>query len=453
MDRLEQKIIDCIEQHREEIIAAGRDIFTHAEMGYKEYRTAQIVADKLRQLGIEPQTGLAVTGVKGYLKPQGSGPVVALIGELDALPIPAHPDVNPETGASHCCGHNAQIAGLLGAAIALTDPEIVQALDGNVAFMAAPAEEFVDTEFKVSLIQNGTIRYCGGKSELIRIGAFDDIDIAVGHHITPNIPGYLLANGTTNGFVNKVVTFRGKSAHAAGSPHTGVDALNAAMLALHAIDLQRETFRDEDSVRIHSFMPRAGTAINVIAEETCVESSVRAKNIRAMQDASRKYDRCIRAGAIGLGCTAEIVTVPGYLPTVPLDDPSLLTGVLQDLSAEEKTRGRDYPVSFHNRDFHSGGSPDFGEVSSIMPLYQFNTGGYTGELHNSNVRVTDEQLAYVETAKIFALTAYRLLKDGAAAAKKTVAEFTPELTREEYFRFMEENNRTEIYPESQQLGK
>ncbi len=447
MDRLEQKIIDCIEQHREEIIAVGRDIFTHAEMGYKEYRTSGIVADKLRQLGIEPQTCLAVTGVKGYLKPQGSGPVVALIGELDALPIPAHPDANPETGASHCCGHNAQIAGLLGAAIALADPEVAAALDGNIAFMAVPAEEFVDTEFKVGLIQKGIIRYCGGKSELIRIGAFDDIDIAVGHHITPNIPGYLLANGTTNGFVNKVVTFRGKSAHAAGSPHTGVDALNAAMLALHAIDLQRETFRDEDSVRIHSFMPRAGTAINVIAEETCIESSVRAKNIRAMQDASRKYDRAIRAGATGLGCTAEIVTVPGYLPTIPLENPDLLTGVLQELSEEEKGRGRDYPVSFHNRDYHSGGSTDFGEVSSILPLYQFNTGGYTGELHNSNVRVTDEQLAYVETAKIFALTAYRLLKEGGCAAKKTMAEFTPELTREEYFRFMEENNRTEIFPQ------
>lgn len=453
MDKLEQKIIDCIEQHREEIIAAGRDIFTHAEMGYKEYRTAQIVADKLRELGIKPQTGLAVTGVKGYLKPQGSGPVVALIGELDALPIPAHPDANPETGASHCCGHNAQIAGLLGAAIALTDPEIMQALDGNIAFMAAPSEEFVDTEFKVGLIQNGTIRYCGGKSELIRIGAFDDIDIAVGHHISPNIPGYLLANGTSNGFVNKVVTFRGKSAHAAGSPHTGVDALNAAMLALHAVDLQRETFQDEDSVRIHSFMPRAGTAINVIAEETCVESSVRAKSIRAMQDASRKYDRSIRAGATGLGCTAEIVTVPGYLPTVPLDDPSLLTGVLQDLSAEGKKRGRDYSVSVHDRDFHLSGSTDFGEVSSILPLYQFNTGGYTGELHNSNIRVTDEQLAYVETAKIFALTAYRLLKDGAAAAKKIVAAFTPELTREEYFRFMEENNRTEIFPQPSESEK
>ena len=95
------------------------------------------------------------------------------------------------------------------------------------------------------------------------------------------------------------------------------------------------------------------------------------------------------AGATGLGCTAEIVTVPGYLPTIPLENPDLLTGVLQELSEEEKGRGRDYPVSFHNRDYHSGGSTDFGEVSSILPLYQFNTGCYTGELHNSTVRVTD----------------------------------------------------------------
>ena len=69
MDRLEQKIIDCIEQHREEIIETGRDIFTHAEMGYKEYRTAKIVADKLRQLGIEPQTAWPSPVSKGISNP------------------------------------------------------------------------------------------------------------------------------------------------------------------------------------------------------------------------------------------------------------------------------------------------------------------------------------------------------------------------------------------------
>lgn len=447
MDKIEQKIIAIIESHRDEIIEVGRDIFTHAEMGYKEYRTSEIVRKKLEDMGIPSQTGLAVTGVKGYLKEKREDePVVAVIGELDALPIPAHPDANPETGASHCCGHNAQVAAMLGAAIALTDPEIRDALDGNIAFMAVPSEEFVDTEFKNGLMEQGIIRYGGGKSELIRIGAFDDISIALGHHTVPNLPGYALANNTTNGFVNKIVTFRGKSAHAAGSPHLGVDALNAAVLAMHAIDLQRETFRDEDSVRIHSYLPRAGTAINVIAEETCLESSVRGKNIRAMKDANEKYDRAIRAGALGLGCQAEIVTIPGYLPTVPLEHPELMSGVLEDLAAEEKTRGREYEVAYRNSDYHEAGSTDFGEVSSILPLYQFRTGGYTGELHNSNVRVTDEQLAYVEPAKIFALMAYRLLKDGAAEAKKTIAGFKPVMSKEEYFQFMEEMNRKEMYP-------
>lgn len=447
MDKLEQKIISIIESRREEIIALGRDIFTHAEMGYKEYRTAGVVQQKLEELGIHPETGLAVTGVKGYLQgKEADGPVVAVIGELDALPIPAHPDANPETGASHCCGHNAQIAGMLGAAMALTDPEVRAALDGSVAFMAVPSEEFVDTAFKNGLMEQGIIRYGGGKSELIRIGAFDDIAVAVGHHIVPNIAGFELANNTTNGFVNKVVTFRGKSAHAAGSPHEGIDALNAATLAMHAIDLQRETFKDQDSVRIHSYLPRAGTAINVIAEEVCLESSVRAKNIPALQDADAKYDRSIRAGALALGCSAEIVTIPGYLPTVPLEHPELMSGVLTDLIEEEKAQGRDYTMGWRNRDFHEAGSTDYGELSSILPLYQFRTGGYTGQLHNSNVRVTDEQLAYVEPAKIFALMAYRLLKDGAAGVKETVGQFEPLMSKEEYFRFMEEMSRKEVFP-------
>lgn len=448
MDKIELKIIDTIEAHRDEIIAIGRDIFTHAEMGYKEHRTAAIADETLRSLGIATETGLAITGVKGYLKDKDEGkPTVALVGELDALPIPQHPDANPETGASHCCGHNSQMAGLLGSAFALSDPEVKAALGGNVAFIAAPAEEFVDTEFKAQLVKEGRIRYCGGKSEMIRLGVFDDISVVVGHHTIPNLPGYQLANNSTNGFVIKMASFHGKSAHAADAPQNGIDALNAAQLALHAIDLQRETFRDADAVRLHSFLPRAGTATNVIAEDVSIESSVRAKFIPALQDASKKYDRAIRAGATGLGCEATIVTLPGYLPTVPLKDPSLMAGVLEDLSAEEETRGMHYTVAYFGSDKHTAGSTDYGEVSSILPLYQFNTGGYTGQLHNSNIRVTDEQLAYLETAKIFALTAYRLLKDGAAAAKKVSADFTPTLTKEEYFRFMEENDRTEHFPE------
>ena len=87
MDRLEKKILQIIDEHREEIIAFGRDIWTHAEMGYKEFRTAGKFAEKMKG-NAETVEGLAITGVKSYLKPKTEGDVnVCLMGELDALPI------------------------------------------------------------------------------------------------------------------------------------------------------------------------------------------------------------------------------------------------------------------------------------------------------------------------------------------------------------------------------
>lgn len=441
MDRIEQRILQLIESHSKDIIEVGRDVYRNAELGYKEHRTSALIREKLESLGIVCGENLAVTGFKGYLKPKDAGsPVLAVIGEMDGLPISNHICANPETSASHCCGHNAQIAALIGAAIALSDPQVKEALGGNIVFMAVPAEEYVDMEFRMELQKKGVICYGGGKSELIRIGAFDDVDLAVGHHTVCNTNGYLLANGTTNGFVNKTVHFYGKAAHAADRPHEGINALNAAQLMLHAIDLQRETFRDQDAVRIHSILTEAGTATNVITERACVESSVRAKRIDALRDASRKYDRAVRAGAVALGCRAEIITTPGYLPVHPLQDTHWMEQVLEDLSIEAKAHGHDYSVGYRRQDFHEAGSTDFGELSSLLPVYQFRTGGYKGALHNADICVTNEQLAYVEAAKAFALLSYRLMKDRAQGAKETIEHFTPAITKEQYFAYMKEMN-------------
>lgn len=441
MDRIEQRILQLIESHSKDIIEVGRDVYRNAELGYKEHRTSALIREKLESLGIVCGENLAVAGFKGYLKPKDAGsPVLAVIGEMDGLPISNHICANPETGASHCCGHNAQIAALIGAAIALSDPQVKEALGGNIVFMAVPAEEYVDMEFRMELQKKGVICYGGGKSELIRIGAFDDVDLAVGHHTVCNTNGYLLANGTTNGFVNKTVHFYGKAAHAADRPHEGINALNAAQLMLHAIDLQRETFRDQDAVRIHSILTEAGTATNVITERACVESSVRAKRIDALRDASRKYDRAVRAGAVALGCRAEIITTPGYLPVHPLQDTHWMEQVLEDLSIEAKAHGHDYSVGYRRQDFHEAGSTDFGELSSLLPVYQFRTGGYKGALHNADICVTNEQLAYVEAAKAFALLSYRLMKDRAQGAKETIEHFTPAITKEQYFAYMKEMN-------------
>ena len=141
MDKIEQKIIETIEQNREKIVEFGRDIWHHAELGYREFRTAEKFNALLKELGMQVDEELAITGAKGYLKPKGSeGPTVAVIGELDALPIANHKDTNPETGAAHCCGHHAQLTATIGAALALSVPEVKEALGGNVVFMSAPSE-------------------------------------------------------------------------------------------------------------------------------------------------------------------------------------------------------------------------------------------------------------------------------------------------------------------------
>lgn len=442
MDRIEQKICDIIDQNQEKIKDFGRDIWTHAELGYRETRTAGKFVQWLRELGIETEENLAVTGAKGYLNGKGAeGITVAVMGEYDALPIAAHKDANPETGASHCCGHNAQLTGVVGAALALSDPEVRAAMDGNIVFFGVPSEEYVEVDYKNGLREQGVVRYGGGKCELIRIGAMDDIDITIGHHSSASFFGVKLANETSNGFVNKMVAFEGLASHAAGSPHKGLDAMNAAMLAGHAIDIQRESFRDCDTVRIHSYISKGAEAVNVIADDVRVEYSVRAGNIDAIRDASRKVDRALRAGGMATGCGVKITTLPGYLPTIPAKDTRAVDEAMETAAAGK------YEVS-HANGGHETGSTDYGDLSSIMPLLQFNTGGYTGMEHNANLTVVDEYLAYVVTAKVFALTAYNLLKNGGDYAKALLSSYEALLTKEQYIEYMESMLTEEHMPQA-----
>lgn len=434
MDKLEQKICDLIDSKKDEIIAFGRDIWTHAELGYREFRTAEKFTGVLKGLGIETVEGLAITGAKGYLKGKDyKGTTVALMGEYDALPIANHPDANPETGASHCCGHNAQITGVMGAALALSDPEIKEALDGNIVFFGVPAEEFVEVELKSKMIDEGKIGYGGGKCELIRIGALDDIDITVGHH-TNTMTEMCLSNGTNNGFVNKMITFTGRAAHAAGAPQNGVDAYNAAALAKNAVDIQRESFRDADTVRIHGFTVQGGSATNVIADTVVLEYYVRANNIPAVIDASKKFDRAMRAGAMATGAGVDIKTFAGYLPLIPVKETAAVVEALNDANA---SAGGKYTVTIPEGVKHSTGSTDYGDVANIMPTIQFGTGGYKGVLHNPDVMPTDEYLAYVMTAKVFALAGYKLLKNGGEYAKAMIDSYKAVMTKEEYIEYMD----------------
>jgi len=430
MDRLEEKICALIDEHRDEIIAFGRDIWEHAELGFMEVRTAASFRDKLLKLGLETQEKMAVTGVKSYLKGSNArGLSVALMGELDALPIPTCKAAWEKTGAAHCCGHNAQLAGVLGAAYGLCDPEIQAALSGNIVFFGVPAEEYVQVELRDEMRKQGKLRYGCGKCELLRIGAMDDVDIVVGHHAGPE-KKYLTANRSCNGFVTKIVKYRGRASHAAGRPNAGLDAQNAAALAMHAVELQRESFRDEDAIRVHGYISKGGEAANIIADDVRLEYSVRGKTPEAYIDAARKVDRALRAGAVATGCGVTIETLPGNMPIRPVKDTRAVDEALRDLAGET-------PVTCTGPDFHSTSSGDYGDISAVMPLLQFNTGGFGGVFHSPDVWVEDEYEAYVVPAKIFALIGYKLLRNDGDYAKALMDSFEALFTKDQYIGFME----------------
>src|SRR6516165_4565498 len=149
-DDLKRAVCAAIDRHADTIIDLGETILRNPETGFNEVKTAALVARKMAELGLRPQTGLAVTGVKGRLSGAAPGPRLAFIGELDSLRTSDHPLAAPLTGAAHSCGHNAQIAGMLGAAIGLGDAKAADHLAGEMIFFAVPAEEFIDVEERMA---------------------------------------------------------------------------------------------------------------------------------------------------------------------------------------------------------------------------------------------------------------------------------------------------------------
>ena len=429
MDRIEKRIIEIIDANRDVIIQFGDDIYRHGELGYKEVRTSQKVKEFFEKYLSDIQDGLAITGIKGYLNKEKKDHFsLALIGELDALRIPDHPYVNLETQASHCCGHHAQLAGLVGSLIALSDSEVSQCLDGQVVFLATPSEEYGEVEFKNSLIEQGKIKYGGGKSELIRIGAFDDIDSCIVHHTS--MDGVSVGSGSGNGFISKVIKIKGKASHAAHERELGINALYAANLGLQALSYNKDTFKDEDCVRIHPIMTKGGDLVNVVPDNVVIETQVRGKNIKVIEDASEKTDRSFQYGALALGANYRIETVPGYLPSLPYVTPHEVVEIVQEVLGDK-------PLTIISPNEHTGGSTDVGDVQHLMPVITFKTSGASGGLHQTSFSIDDEDEAYVLTAKIFALGAYRLLKDQAKVAKKAKSEYQPVFaTKEEYIQFM-----------------
>src|SRR5499427_878828 len=315
LDDVKRAVCEAIDRQSEKIVTVGETIRKSPELGFKEFKTARLVEETMRDIGLSPKSGLAITGVRAEVGDKSEGPTFALLGELDGLVVAGHPVADPQTGAAHACGHNAQVAGMLGAAMGLMGAKAFDHLAGRLVFFAVPAEEYGDVAWRVEQARAGKLEFLGGKPELLRLGHFDDVDMAMMIHTTPQREMKKAGvSASNNGCVVKTVRYIGRASHAGGAPHLGVNALYAANIGIMAINAVRETFRDEDSIRVHPIITHGGSQVNVIPAEVRMETYVRGRTVDAILDAERKVDRAFKAGALALGATVEIETLPGYLP-------------------------------------------------------------------------------------------------------------------------------------------
>jgi len=231
---------------------------------------------------------------------------------------------------------------------------------------------------------------------------------------------------SNNGFVGKTARYLGKASHAGGAPWNGINALYAAQIALTGINAVRETFRDEDTVRIHPIITHGGSQVNVIPGEVRLESYIRGRTVEAILDANTKVDRALKAGALALGAQVEIETIPGFLPM--FCDPIMSRTFRENavaLVGEE-----------HYREIgHRPGSTDMGDLSQVMPVVHPYMGGARGTGHAADYEIVDRELAYVGPAKALAAMVVDMLADGASGAREVIRSAKPRMTREEYLRF------------------
>ena len=426
-EELKKLACAAIDARRDDILAFADSVAAEPELGFKEYKTAEKFASLLRGLGREPRTGVANTGVIDVFKGAKSELRVAVMGELDAILVADHPDADPMTGAVHACGHNAQLSAVAAIACALHDTGLMDELDGDIVLMGVPAEENVEITYRNKLREKGKLWFLSGKQEFIRLGEFDDIDISVMQHSAVAAPGFRAgASSVCNGFTVKLINYKGKAAHAGAAPFEGVNALNAAMLGLMAVHAQRETFRDEDHIRVHPIITKGGDIVNIVPADVRLESYVRGSNTAAILEASEKVNRAFRSGADAVGAECEIIELPGYLPVIQCEElNALMYRELQSLVGDGVLN--DCPG-------FGGGSTDLGDVSHLMPAIQSFFAGVEGGLHTKDFCLKDKDLAILTAAKAMLCLVIELLYGGAEVGKRIKKGFKPVLTKEQYLR-------------------
>ena len=391
-----KKLVDA---KKEAFLHAGDLVWEYAEIGFKEFQSAKALTDVLKAEGFAVQEGVA--GIPtAFVASWGEGkPIIGLLGEYDALPALKHAAGDPVESSEivsengHGCGHNLLGAGALGAAVAVKDYMQAHGLKGTIRYYGCPGEEFGS-----------------GKMFMARAGLFDDLDAAFTWH-----GGAYNAITADHSLANLCAyfKFKGRTSHAAGSPHLGRSALDACELMNVGCNYLREHILPDE--RIHyAYTDVGGSAPNVVQDHACVFYYVRSPRLYQVLDLYERVKDVARGAALMTGSQLEIVLNDGLCDYVPNDT---LSKLLYEsfceaggpkFSEEEKALAAEFAKTFdpaavadkartlaahfgpevaekykdqilvedifpyHASDMISSGSTDVGDVSYCAPTAQMN---------------------------------------------------------------------------------
>ncbi|MBQ2691223.1 MAG: amidohydrolase [Clostridia bacterium] len=433
MTNRQELIVKNVDANKQMILDAERWLWAHPQTGYTEWEANAYLTEKFEALGYELTQAGNIPGFWTTVDTGKPGPRLAIFGELDALDIANHPEsVN---GMTHCCAHHGQGAALLGIAAALKEPGALDGLSGSIKLIAVPAEEMIQLAFREDLRKQGIIKYNGGKVEFMYRGVLDDCDIAMMVHggaAGPDEAFDFSCGFGFNGCMAKTIKFKGKSSHAGGAPHLGVNAQYAAMLGLQACNDLRETLQEKDTIRFHPIMMGVNVAVNIIPDEMKIESYVRGRTLEAIKRENKKFNRALTGAALAMGAGVELCDRPGYAPEIhDLKFMQLVEQCCKELVGDDR-------VKFNYTDWGTGSS-DFGDITCVMPGVQFFSMGAVGTGHGIDYFITDPNRLCVNSAKAQLFVAEKLLENEAVVAKEIIANYKPEFTSiPEYLKAIDE---------------
>lgn len=377
MSNITDRIKQLADKYYDDVVTLRRTIHANPELAFEENETSALVANTLEKYGVEVRRGVAKTGVVGTIKGKNKGKVVALRGDMDALPIleaTGLPFASKNAGKMHACGHDAHTSIGLGAAMILS--ELKDELNGEVRFLFQPSEE----------------RVPGGAPFMIEDGALDGVDEIYGLHVIAQndagtvgfFPGEMMASADELYF-----TIKGKSGHGA-RPQYAIDPIVTSAQVITALQTLVSRNLDPFSqgvITIGSI--HGGFAPNIIPEEVKLVGTVRAMTKEWRDYAHKRIVEIVEGICAANGATCDILIDKGY--------PVLSNHPEQTMFADEAAR----ELFGSDRVFKAErlmGAEDFAYYLEKVPGTFYRLGirnekmGITADIHNDHFTIDEEAL-------------------------------------------------------------